>query len=108
MGILGAPAANSSPGRPAGDFSGNWAAADSTGGSSGGVSGDVLVGAISFANLQPGFIAIQVGAFDDVLGPGGVALPFTLDAIEIVPEPGTVLLMGLGFVGLAAAGRRRN
>ena len=38
---------------------------------------------------------------------GGVGFNGITVAIEVIPEPGTALLMGLGLAGLAAAGRRR-
>jgi hypothetical protein len=49
------------------------------------------------------------GAYgDNAIGAGGTTLASTNGAITItvVPEPGTAILMGLGLVGLASAGRR--
>ena len=45
---------------------------------------------------------------DAVIGNGGVELAVTNAeiSINVIPEPGTALLMGLGLAGLAAAGRR--
>ena len=35
------------------------------------------------------------------------AITLDIDGITLVPEPGTVAMVGLGLVGLASAGRRR-
>ena len=46
---------------------------------------------------------------DGIAGPGGVPVAFNPSGsvdISAVPEPGTALLMGLGLMGLAGAGRR--
>ena len=59
----------------------------------------------------PRSLTLEFGVLDEygqaAIGDGGVILPFsntTLD-LTVVPEPGTVILMGLGLMGLAA--RRR-
>jgi len=52
----------------------------------------------------------KVASFDAVSNAGGESIP-TINTdltINVVPEPGTVLLMGLGLAGLAAAGRRED
>jgi hypothetical protein len=50
----------------------------------------------------------SVGAV--AIGADGVHLPFSNDSytLNMIPEPGTALLMGLGLAGLAAAGGRRR
>ena len=54
---------------------------------------------------------IEIGAIESfgdafVSNVDGTSFPTTTVAYNIVPEPGTALLMGLGLAGLAAAGRR--
>lgn len=69
---------------------------------------------VSFVATAPGAATITVGGSDDpalgnvVVLAGGVteAVINSSIAINVVPEPGTALLMGLGLAGLAAAGRR--
>ena len=65
------------------------------------VTGDVT-GPISFG------VGADAAYGDAVVGDGGSFLTAnnaTID-INVIPEPGTALLMGLGLAGLAAAGRR--
>ncbi|MCR9095867.1 MAG: PEP-CTERM sorting domain-containing protein [bacterium] len=54
---------------------------------------------------------LEIGAIESfgdafVSNVDGTSFPTTTVAYNIVPEPGTALLMGLGLAGLAAAGRR--
>jgi hypothetical protein len=38
----------------------------------------------------------------------GSVMPFTVDNIQVVPEPGTMALFGLGTLGFAFLARRRR
>lgn len=54
-------------------------------------------------------LRIGVGEFgNSAIGAGGIDLPFDNASftVNVIPEPGTALLMGLGLAGLAARGRR--
>ena len=57
-------------------------------------------------------ITLEFGVFSELgyeaVGNGGSFLPFTNDTltIQVIPEPGTGLLMGLGLAGLATIRRR--
>jgi hypothetical protein len=67
---------------------------------------------ITFRAVAPGTAFIDFGTGyngDGEVLEGGVTdtSQNTRIAITVVPEPGTVLLMGLGLVGLAGAGRRK-
>ena len=56
-------------------------------------------------------VAVALTAGDVIGTTGGQVFtgPVTLTgAVANVPEPGTALLMGLGLLGLGAAGRRRD
>ena len=64
---------------------------------------------VTFVAGAAGTTTVNIGAFaayaDTYLG-GDNGLTNTSVEVTVVPEPGTALLMGLGLVGLAAAGRR--
>jgi len=65
--------------------------------------------AVTALNPRNVTLRIGVGDFGNVaVGAGGVELPFSNASftVNVVPEPGTALLMGLGLAGLAARGRR--
>ena len=61
-------------------------------------------------SYQP--FTLEFGAFEElgsgIITTGGATLPFGADSltINVVPEPGTALLMGLGLAGLATTRRR--
>jgi hypothetical protein len=74
-------------------------------------SGDVHM-QVTFSAIQPGTanLTFGVGQFGNAaVGTGGSALSFNnaTYTVQIVPEPGTALLMGVGLAGLAAGGRRK-
>ncbi len=74
----------------------------------------------SALNGAPGGTATQVGLLQTITIPVSLLIPipvssFTIDgsltgtivATRLVPEPGTVAMLGLGLIGLVAFGRRR-
>ncbi len=102
-----------------------------------GAPGDVWIQAVSYGSIPPGttgtgpdIAAVQL--FFEILDPTGVAqldfilgltdgdaifddagvtlsdVTFSGAAIILTPEPGTALLLSLGLVGLATAGRRQD
>ena len=61
---------------------------------------------VAFANVNVGDVItlryeVTTGRGDRLFRP-----ELMLNATNVVPEPGTALLMGLGLAGLAAGGRR--
>jgi hypothetical protein len=70
----------------------------------------VLAGGAGTGEVRIGMI-IEVNS-DTVAGAGGGAFLGTVNLVDAVinpvPEPGTALLMGLGLLGLGAAGRRKS
>jgi hypothetical protein len=61
--------------------------------------------------LRPGVSGSSAILFEQALTPGDAtdAPTLTLQSAYIqIPEPGTALLVGLGLIGLGAAGRRRS
>lgn len=93
----------------------SYATASPTG--SGRANANQLLGTIVFTATAGGTVDIaallELGTNPDeitvatvsVTGAVGIGAPIT---ITVIPEPGTALLMGLGLVGLAGAGRRRT
>jgi len=96
------------------DPAGNVRAASFAGLSPTGVaSANQLLATLTFTAGGPGTTVITslIAQGDDVTASGVsikdlVGLGQSVE-ITVVPEPGTALLMGLGLVGLAAAGRRK-
>jgi len=73
----------------AGVFSNSWAPATST--------GDYFVGDLA---VEPGR---STGSRNDIIHFDG-----TFDGITVVPEPGTMLLLGSGLLGMVGVARRRR
>ena len=73
----------------------------------------LTVDAYGVSNPGPGQgIIVTPGLFGEVLGLAGGSCPgtvagcaVTVQSANIIPEPGTALLMGLGLFGLGASGR---
>ena len=77
--------------------------------------GTYLIGSISF-NLAGANVGTHDilnffrSGIDEIQNGGGVVSPVTLNGavLNVIPEPGSAALLGLGIVGLVLAGRRRN
>ncbi|MFP6656525.1 MAG: PEP-CTERM sorting domain-containing protein [Myxococcota bacterium] len=66
-----------------------------------------IVSGASGGDLVEFLLGVTSG--DAITAPGGAGVATTFSGATInVPEPGTALLMGLGLLGLAGAGRRRS
>jgi hypothetical protein len=58
--------------------------------------------------LETLFIPVTVAIpFDDLGLPLTIAVTGQITATRVVPEPGTIAMLGAGLVGLVAVGRRR-
>ncbi len=77
---------------------------------------DVLLATLRYAASAPGEITFQPSATvadlteGFALDPTGFAIfgSGPLVRVDVIPEPGTLLLVGAGLAGLAARGRRRS
>ena len=72
------------------------------------LSGSLNVAALIFETLLPGAAEVSAVVQSPFGGPIGELLEVDADTalIEVVPEPGTFALLGLGLAGLAFRGRR--
>jgi hypothetical protein len=59
------------------------------------------------ANLNTAVIPFKVGYYDGLAGKGGTVV-FNQLSTALVPEPGTLVLLGSGLAGLAVWGARRR
>jgi len=67
---------------------------------------EVLAGATGSTELN--FDIVQTAGDVPFSGGGAISVTINNAVINLIPEPTTALLMGLGLAGLAAAGRRRS
>ncbi len=67
--------------------------------------GPAAFGPEAFAGSAASFIAVQI---QFTLSPGDLASFTSVFNVTAVPEPGTVMLLGSGIVGIAASRRRRS
>jgi hypothetical protein len=77
-----------------------------------GLNGTSIQFQLVFEAAGAGDTILIIGGGSDLNGVSGGPSPGVINNVEltfnVVPEPGTALLMGLGLAGLAAAGRRRE
>ena len=68
-------------------------------------SGDLLSGSATYAGETFESLGMDVGTYVWTWGDGGTADSFTLN---VIPEPGSALLLGMGLAGLSVVRRSRR
>lgn len=70
--------------------------------------GQTITATLQILAIGIGTLDLTTGPVFDVLGLGGATLGANASVAQVVPEPGTAAMVGLGLLGLASVGRRRD